>query len=85
LGEGLIGLTYSETREFQCLDAQIPVDEHGRLLGWEIDEQLFPSNQARWLELFKKHQEACEKAAINSFANIRWRQRNTKYPLQQLR
>ena len=58
----LIGLTHSETREFLFLDAQPPVDEHGCLLGWEIDEQSFPPNQTRWLELFKKHQEACEKS-----------------------
>jgi hypothetical protein len=57
----LIGLTFAETREFEILDAQPPVDEDGNLLRWEIEEQSFPSNHARWLELYKKHREACEK------------------------
>jgi hypothetical protein len=56
----LIGLTFAETREFEILDAQPPVDENGDLLRWEIDEQSFPPNQARWLELYKKHRQACE-------------------------
>ena len=57
----LIGLTYAETREFELLDAEQPVDDHGTLLGWELEEQSFPPNQARWLELYKKHQSACDK------------------------
>jgi hypothetical protein len=57
----LIGLTFSETKEFERLDAEPPVDEHGRMLAWEIDEGSFPPNQARWLELYKKHQAACER------------------------
>ena len=54
----LIGLTYSETREFELLDAAPPVDEYGRILKWETDEESFPSNHARWLELYKKHESA---------------------------
>jgi hypothetical protein len=65
----LIGLTFAETREFEILDAQPPVDEHGNLLRFEIDEQPFPSNQARWLELYKKHREACEKRQKKLTAN----------------
>jgi hypothetical protein len=57
----LIGLSFSETNEFERLEAEPPVDEHGDILGWEIDEQSFPPNQARWLELYKKHQAACDK------------------------
>jgi hypothetical protein len=56
-----IGLTFAETNELERLDAEPPVDEHGRILAWEIDEQSFPPNQARWLELYKKHQAACDK------------------------
>jgi hypothetical protein len=55
----LTGLTYAETHEFELLDAEPPVDERSDLLGWEIDEKSFPLNQARWLELYKKHQAAC--------------------------
>ena len=54
----LVGLTAAETREFELLDAEIPVDEYGRLLRWEISEDEFPLNQARWLELYKKHKVA---------------------------
>jgi hypothetical protein len=54
----LAGLTAAETREFELLDAKTPVDEHGRLLRWEISEDEFPPNQARWLELYKKHKAA---------------------------
>lgn len=54
----LVGLTYAETCEFELLDAAFPVDEHGRLLQWETDEALFPLNQVRWLELYKKHETA---------------------------
>jgi hypothetical protein len=55
----LIGLTFSETREFERLDAEPPVDEHGDILRWEIDEESFPPNQLRWLELYKRHRAAC--------------------------
>jgi hypothetical protein len=55
----LIGLTFSETREFERLDAEPPVGEHGDILRWEIDEESFPPNQLRWLELYKKHRAAC--------------------------
>jgi hypothetical protein len=54
----LTGLTFSETREFERLDAEPPV-EHGHILRWEIDDDSFPPNQARWLELYKKHRAAC--------------------------
>lgn len=54
----LIGLTFLETREFEMLDAEPPVDEHGHILRWEIDDELFPPNQARWLELYKRHRAA---------------------------
>ena len=57
----LIGLTFAETREFERLDAEPPIDEHGQLLRWELEEQSFPPNQTRWLELYRKHQEACDK------------------------
>ena len=54
----LVGLTYAETQEFELLDAMPPVDEHGRILEWEANEDSFPSNQVRWLELYKRHQAA---------------------------
>jgi len=55
----LIGLTFFETREFERLDAEPPVDEHGHILRWETDDESFPPNQARWLELYKRHRAAC--------------------------
>jgi hypothetical protein len=55
----LLGLTIAETREFELLDAEPPVDQDGHLLGWETDEESFPPNQARWLELYRKHRDAC--------------------------
>jgi hypothetical protein len=54
----LAGLTAAETREFELLDAEPPVDERGRLLEWEISEDDFPPNQKRWLELYRKHKAA---------------------------
>jgi hypothetical protein len=54
----LLGLTFSETREFELLDAKPPVDENGHLFAWEADEESFPPNQARWLELYRKHRDA---------------------------
>ena len=44
----LIGLTLAETPEFELLDAETPIDEHGQLLRWETDERSFPAGQARW-------------------------------------
>jgi hypothetical protein len=57
----LIGLTSFETCEFERLDAEPPIDEHGHILRWETDEESFPPNQVRWLELYKKHRAACIK------------------------
>ena len=57
----LIGLTFLETSEFERLDAEPPIDEHGHILRWETDEESFPPNQARWLKLYKKHRAACIK------------------------
>ena len=57
----LVGLTYAETCEFELLDAVPPTDEHSRALSWEIEESSFPPNQARWLELYKKHKAACDR------------------------
>jgi hypothetical protein len=54
----LIGLTFAETHEFELLDAEPPIDEHGQLLRWETDDRSFPPSQAGWLELYKKHQAA---------------------------
>ena len=56
----LVGLTYAETCEFELLDAVPPTDEQSRALSWEIEESSFPPNQARWLELYKKHKAACD-------------------------
>jgi hypothetical protein len=57
----LIGLTFLETSEFERLDTEPPIDEHGHILRWETDDESFPPNQARWLELYKKHRAACIK------------------------
>ena len=55
----LIGLTFAETGEFERLDAEPPVDEHGQISRWETSDESFPHNQARWLELYQKHRAAC--------------------------
>jgi len=57
----LVGLTFEETVEFLILDAEPPVDEKGQVLRWETDEQSFPANQSRWLELYQKHRQACRR------------------------
>jgi hypothetical protein len=48
----LTGLIFAETREFELLDAEPPVDERGHLLRWETDDKS-PPNQVRWLTLYK--------------------------------
>jgi hypothetical protein len=58
----LIGLSYAETHEFESLDAEPPIDEHGQLLRWETEDKSFPPGQARWLELYKRHQAGCARA-----------------------
>lgn len=59
--EVLIGLTYAETIEFGALDATSPFDEFGRGLEWETDDNSFPPNERRWLQLYQKHRSACLK------------------------
>jgi hypothetical protein len=61
----LTGLTHAETNEFEALDAEPPVDERGHPLAWETEENSFPQNQARWLELYKKHRAACTPIEID--------------------
>ena len=61
----LTGLTHSETNEFEALDTEPPVDERGHLLAWETEENSFPKNQSRWLELYKKHRAACTRIDID--------------------
>ena len=53
--------TFAETCEFELLDAVPPTDEHSCALSWEMEESSFPPNQARWLELYKKHKAACDR------------------------
>jgi hypothetical protein len=62
----LVGLTYSETIEFEALDATPPIDENGEILRWEVDEESFPPGEARWLELYRKHRAAVEDGASGS-------------------
>lgn len=60
----LIGLTFSETHEFELLDAEPPIDEQGYVLRWETDDESFPPSQARWLALFKRHRAACIRLGV---------------------
>jgi hypothetical protein len=53
-----IGLTFADTREFELLETESPIDERGRILRWETDGKSLPPNQARWLELDERHQAA---------------------------
>jgi hypothetical protein len=53
-----IGLTFADTREFKLLEAESPIDERGCIPRWGADGSL-PPNQARRLELDKRHQAAC--------------------------
>jgi hypothetical protein len=55
--EVLIGLTFEETIEFGILDAVPP--EAGSI-QWEAVASSFPVAEARWLELWEKHQSACK-------------------------
>lgn len=48
-----IGLTFADTREFELLEAESPIDERGRILRWGTDGSL-PPNQAQRLELDKR-------------------------------
>ena len=62
----LPGLTAAETREFELLDAEPPVDACGRLWELELSEDNFPHNQKLWLEIYKKHK-AAEIAGLSDF------------------
>ena len=52
----LLGLTYEETIEFAVLDAVPPTSSSIR---WQAETSDFPQAEARWLELYFKHQAAC--------------------------
>jgi hypothetical protein len=57
----LVGLSFSETIEFEKLDAKPPLNKNGRChLPWEANPQSFPAGDARWLELYHKHLSAME-------------------------
>ena len=55
--EVLVGLTYEETIELAILDAMPP---KGQAISWEAEATAFPPTEARWLELYFKHQDACK-------------------------
>lgn len=53
--EVLLGLTFEETVEFAILDAVPP---KAGSIPWQAVTSSFPKAEARWLELFEKHQAA---------------------------
>ncbi len=53
----LIGLSIEETFEFETLDDLAPLDDEGGHLGWR-DGVPITSREKRWLELYRKHNEA---------------------------
>lgn len=58
-GAIMIGLTAEETREFRRLDSLPPHDDNGGLLPWLWGSAAPQGQEARWLELYLKHERAC--------------------------
>jgi hypothetical protein len=50
----LIGLTASETDEFEELDNSVPLDEHDDLVI-SVEQAFRTPRELRWLELYQKH------------------------------
>jgi hypothetical protein len=55
----LVGLTHAETREFDALDAERPIDKQGQI-AWQFEGSPQTLHEHRWLELFEKHQREIE-------------------------
>ena len=54
----LIGLTPEETLEFESIDALAALDESGKHPGRPLDPALASMRESRWLELYRKHENA---------------------------
>jgi hypothetical protein len=63
----LIGLSIEETFEFETLDDLAPLDDEGGHLGWR-DGVPITSREKRWLELYRKHNEAWKTRAAKTLS-----------------
>lgn len=61
----LIGLTFSETVEYDVLSAEEPTDAGGAPLPWYSQNTTIRDREDRWFELYRKH-EAARFALIRS-------------------
>jgi hypothetical protein len=55
----LAGLSLEETIEFEALEAMPPLDDNGNA-GWTFEGEPTAPREKRWLELYRKHEEALE-------------------------
>jgi hypothetical protein len=53
-----VGLTYTETIEFERLDALEPLDGQGNPLAWDAQSEAVRRSEDRWFELYRKHEAA---------------------------
>ncbi len=53
----MVGLTAEETSEFERLDNSPPLDENGSP-AWTFDGVPSTPRERRWLELYRKHEQA---------------------------
>ncbi len=56
-GRCLAGLTIEETNEFEALEELPPIDDNGNV-GWTLEGEPTTPREKRWLELYRKHEEA---------------------------
>lgn len=53
-----IGLTWSETLEFERLDSREPLDPKGHPIPWYAQSESIRRSEDRWFELYRKHEQA---------------------------
>jgi hypothetical protein len=56
-GRCLAGLSVEETIEFEALEALPPLDDNGNV-GWTSEGEPTTPREKRWLELYRKHEQA---------------------------
>lgn len=53
-----VGLSYSETLEFEQLDAREPLDRNGDPIPWYAQSETTRRLEDRWFELYRRHEDA---------------------------
>jgi hypothetical protein len=53
-----VGLSHTETLEFEQLDAAEPLDHQGNPLPWDAQSEQVRRSEDRWFELYRKHEAA---------------------------